>query len=130
MFILDKSRVVMIDVDDTICIWTPTPEHLQQDHSFQMGTGKFQFPVTPHKFHLEFIRKLKVQGYGIVVWSAGGEEWALQAVQKLGIEDLVDIVMSKPVLLLDDMPTTHLPRRTYFDPITGEKTSLKDDKKE
>jgi len=38
----------------------------------------------------------------IVVWSTGGKKYAREAVDKAGISEYVDIVMSKPIYIVDD----------------------------
>lgn len=45
-----------------------------------------------------------VRGYGIIVWSANGKEWAEKIVKRLKLEEYVDIVMTKPSKYLDDKP--------------------------
>jgi hypothetical protein len=42
------------------------------------------------------------------VWSAGGHEWAEKAVRMLGIEEYVDVVMSKPAWWIDDLPANKI----------------------
>jgi hypothetical protein len=39
----------------------------------------------------------------IIVWSAGGWEWALRVVQELQLEEYVHCVMSKPAWYMDDL---------------------------
>ena len=60
---------------------------------------------------------MKARGYSIVVWSAGGSDWAEVAVEALGIEDWVDVVMPKIDFHLDDVedPKDKIGKWAYID---------------
>lgn len=60
----------------------------------------------PHLAHIEILKQFKFQGHGVIVWSAGGHEWALKAIKLLGIEELVDLVAGKPDWWMDDRSCT------------------------
>lgn len=84
MIVLRKNKVLFCDVDKTLIIW----ESGNQWH--------------PHEEHIALLRQFKYQGHGVVVWSAGGYEWAERAVYLLGIDDLVDLIVNKPDWYIDD----------------------------
>src|ERR1035437_11138353 len=99
---LDKDRTIYIDCDDTLIIWNPDKYIHEREDIRWIGETKF-FSVLPHKKHIDFIRKIKMQGYGIVIFSAAGVNWAEKVVKTLGIEDLPDVIMSKPEFVIDDL---------------------------
>jgi hypothetical protein len=45
----------------------------------------------------------KQRGGFIIVWSRSGFEWAANVIKAIGLEETVDLVMSKPVVYFDDM---------------------------
>ena len=122
MFKLPQARVVTFDVDDTMLMWEPekyehTPEELL---CFTDEYG--QWHLLPHVNHVMFMRKLKQQGYGIVLWSAAGTDWAEKAAEMLKIEDLVDVCMSKPEFAVDDLLEAKriIKSVIWLDPVTGD----------
>jgi hypothetical protein len=52
------------------------------------------------------MKKHKARGHKIVVWSAGGWEWAKSVVETLELTEIVDLVMSKPAWFYDDIPSS------------------------
>jgi len=63
------------------------------------------------------MRRHKIRGSTIIVWSAGGAAWAKKAVEALGIEELVDIIMCKPRWYVDDLPADEWMKRNYLEDI-------------
>ncbi len=104
--LIGNDLVVVIDCDDTLVMWSETEErHLA-------GSGKvcLQDPydqttvyLLPHTQHINLIKKYKVQGYTVIVWSAAGALWAKEVVDQLKLHDYVDFIMSKPIKYVDDL---------------------------
>lgn len=103
------------DVDDTLVMW-------EANHT-QPGEGKIAIVdpndnqtvyLKPHKKHIKILKDLKSRGYYITVWSAGGYGWAEAVVKTLGIEEHVDVVMTKPIKFFDDLPLSELGSRVYI----------------
>lgn len=93
------------DVDDTLVSWAKYP-HMQEDSVlFEDPFCPGLFPLSPIKKTIESLKAGKEAGSTIVVWSAGGWEWALEVVTKLELQDYVDVVMSKPSRYYDDLPS-------------------------
>lgn len=87
------------DVDDTLLMWglNDHPEAIEVD--FQ-GVKK---KLVVHKTHITKMEEHKFRGHRIIVWSAGGSEWAEYVVKLLKIEHLVDLVITKPDWYYDDL---------------------------
>lgn len=89
MITIKSDKIIFVDVDDTLVLWSSTSP-----------------TYTPHHGHILMLKKFKARGHKIVVWSAGGWEWANKIVNELGLELYVDIVMSKPAWFIDDLPSS------------------------
>lgn len=119
---LDKERVVYVDCDDTLIIWEPNKyEHTEKDLVHYVDNyGAWTF--LKHQANIDFVIKLKRQGYGVVVWSAAGAEWAEKVVKLLKLEEVADVVLSKPEIALDDLLDAKriIKSVIWIDPITGD----------
>ena len=106
-----ETGTAWFDVDDTLVIWEYT------DSMETVTCNNYGKDVTLgiHKPHLEQLKKFKERGWVIVVWSQGGAEWAEEVVTKLGIENWVDLVITKPRYIFDDLETRYwMPHRRYI----------------
>ena len=119
---IKQSRTVMVDVDESILLWSPElyPHSPNDLIVLEEGGRKHQF--LPHYKNIEFIKKLKLQGYGLIFWSAGGNDWCERIVKELKLEDIADVCMSKPEFAIDDLLDAKRIIKTvlWIDPITGE----------
>ena len=122
MFYLDQSRLACFDCDDTLVNWDISKYPHTEDELVQVPDDQYHWKVLPHHKNIELLKRLKAQGYGIVVWSAAGNDWARTVIQMLGIEQFVDICMSKPELAVDDLLEAKriIKSVIWIDPITGE----------
>lgn len=115
-FILESNLIVGVDVDDTLVSWEfaneerPHPDCEKVEIVFQGKTSKYW--IFPANIRSLITHKLK--GHNIVVWSGSGFEWAQKVVETLGLESFVDIIMSKPRWLLDDMKPEDFMPRSYW----------------
>lgn len=124
-----KGLTVYFDVDQTLVMFGPRTKR-----QFYEPEDATDFQVDTHQRHVRALREHKHRGHKIVVWSAGGAEWAEQVVRNLGIEDLVDICIAKPSWFYDDKTASEfMPEvnRVYFnDGVTDDaKTVSKRNKK-
>lgn len=86
MFIIRSDKTLFCDVDDTLVLWSPTGASYK-----------------PHQAHIDLIKRFHKRGQPVIVWSAGGYEWALKIVKELGLEPYVTAVMAKPMWYVDDL---------------------------
>lgn len=119
---LEKERVVYCDVDDTLILWdTKIYPHEEKDLiTFSDEYGIWQ--LLPHQANINFLINLKRQGYGIVVWSAAGASWAETVINKLGLQKIPDMILSKPELAMDDLlePDRIIKSVVWIHPVTGD----------
>jgi hypothetical protein len=116
---LKKERVVYTDCDDTLIMWEQFKDSDELYDALEIEPG---FKVYPNYKNIEFILKLKHQGYGVVIWSAAGSEWAEKVTKLLGLEEVADFVMAKPEICLDDLLDAKriIKSVVWLDPNTGE----------
>jgi hypothetical protein len=73
------------------------------------GSIRFRDPETnteevayPHWPNINLLKKYKEEGCTIIVWSGSGGHYSHNVLVALGIRDLVDLVMDKPLEYVDD----------------------------
>ena len=101
MIICKKDNPIYFDVDDTLVIWSFSPE---EKDLIQFKYHGHVYTLKPHNKHIRFLKSQKKRSRSVIVWSAGGWEWASCVVKALGIEKYVDVVIEKPILCIDDVP--------------------------
>ena len=70
----------------------------------------------PVEKHIEKIKDHNAQGHYVVVWSAGGREWAEKIISLLKLEPYVDAIITKPNWIYDDYdPSEWMPKRQYIE---------------
>lgn len=103
--ISDSQRISYFDVDETLISHFPTEEVKTMDYSgIQLnfnGVTRFIYPM--HK-NIDLISELRLCGYQIAIWSMSGSDHAERIVKLLKIEHLVDVILPKPHLYVDDKP--------------------------
>lgn len=104
------------DVDDTLLMWD-MPEYALEDEIVEVTCRGLTSKRCINSYNLDLLHKMARSGHGIVVWSAGGSDWAEAAVIALGIEDIVDVVTGKASYYIDDLadPAKVLGKHGYFD---------------
>jgi hypothetical protein len=108
MNVIESESIVFVDVDDTLIMWSGT-------HTSTIPNDllvKVQDPYSPtvislikHIGHIKILKDRKARGACIIVWSAGGYRWAEAVVKALALEASVDMIMSKPIMYIDDSPS-------------------------
>lgn len=142
MKVLPCKQPTYFDVDDTLVMWNrpaaddpdaieitcPTSRterfllEMTDDGNLEPDTptetvsvGTWTERLKPHKKHIEQLKLHKLRGHTVIVWSAGGWEWAEAVVRALKLEQYVDLVIEKPMWFYDDlMPNEFMGKRYYM----------------
>ncbi len=131
MIVFPESNSVWIDVDDTLVLWAPTQEQKDKfgiditcpgsmvwdrDGSEIGFAPDWTEKLVPHKVHIEQIKRHKMRGQLVVVWSQGGANWAHAVVKALKLEQFVDLVIGKPTWIIDDKdPSFWMPKPFWLE---------------
>lgn len=128
MFVMKCKQTTYFDVDDTLVMWKASPEELAErgveitcpistyynEDGEQKTIEGWKQLLLPHRYHIEQLKQHKLRGHTIIVWSAGGYDWAEAVVRSLGLEQYVDLVISKPIWCYDDLqPNEIIPKPQY-----------------
>jgi hypothetical protein len=102
MYKVPNGPTAYFDVDDTLISWNMEDGHSSSDYVVIECRGRSdEYLVNRH--NLMHLMKLSTRGHGIIVWSAGGSDWAEAVVKALNIEEYVDVVAPKPTYYIDDV---------------------------
>lgn len=107
------NRTVYFDVDDTLIEWRLCGEK---------DAGAVRIEKDGHVFykkviqdHVDELKNQKMTGNTVVVWSAGGGEWAATVVRALDLEKYVDVCLTKPDFYYDDKDVSDwFPKKRFY----------------
>lgn len=110
MKVIEGDNIYYYDCDDTLVMWDNIYKKYEEDGVTPTNAiqciapySTMIFELVPHDQHIHHLKESSKHGVTIIVWSAGGYQWAEEVVKKLGLEDYVDAVMSKPSKYIDDL---------------------------
>jgi predicted phosphatase len=102
MQVIPNDRILAVDVDGTL---VDTLNHITISPYLVLNYGNSIYKLAPRRFNIDLmIHHKRVRGYFIMVWSANGVVWAERVVKLLGLEQYVDLVITKPLEYIDDKP--------------------------
>jgi len=114
-----REKPVYFDVDDTLLMWHGRglwgPEEPGTIPVVDIFDGATLY-LKPHKKMIDELLRLHARGMYIVVWSAAGYEWAKSAVEALNLNDKVHLIIGKPIMMFDDLPTEQGIGKTKYIP--------------
>lgn len=133
-----KGLVVNFDVDDTLVMWGKTDASDPDGVKFVCPAGVCYPDATKavfadidqqarevggwvehlkvHKKHVAQLKEHALRGHKVIVWSAGGEDWAEAVVKTLELEPYVTLVMAKPMWCYDDKkPEEYMPKSQWIE---------------
>lgn len=116
MIVIKNESTIFVDCDDTLIMWG---KKYNKPHK---GAIEIRDPyddslnyLKPHMKHINLLKKYKGRGNSIVCWSAGGFKWAEAVIKALKLESYVDLIVTKPIKYIDDLPAKKiLGTRLYF----------------
>lgn len=103
MIVIEDRPTVYFDVDNTLVLWPDFSPEIFQKHKgiLRFSSGVF---CVPNVANINALKEHAARGHKIIIWSAGGAAWGAQIIKLLDLEDLVDLVLAKPMWFYDDKP--------------------------
>lgn len=115
MLVVKNELVRPCDVDGTLVIHDHTKCH-KTVQVFDPATKKW-LTMGVNVNMVRLLVEEKHRGGYVIVWSRGGYEWAKNVVLALNLENVVDLVMSKPLAYYDDTPVKKwMKDRVFIEP--------------
>lgn len=118
MQVIHSTKIAYFDADQTLVF----SESELKNHPQRSTLGGVRFINSVAWYldsrHYSLLREFKARGFTIVVWSAGGSEWAEKVVRSFNLTSYVDLVIGKPDFFIDDKPAAgFMPEsmRTYIE---------------
>lgn len=115
--IIDNDVICAFDVDQTLVVWNEGITEFHSDLEIRNPYDGMQVLVQVHSPHVRLLRQMKARGRFVIVWSAGGYEWAKSVVEALGLTNHVDLIMTKPIAYVDDVPVEDWLQHRIFIPM-------------
>lgn len=112
-----RTKTIFFDVDGTLIKWKGP-----QGPGMPSSSAGYE----RNERVIEDLRRLHVMGHKTIVWSGMGEDHARHIVAALGLGNWVDVIISKPNIVFDDMgwEWTRAPYRILIDPLSDYKSPL------
>jgi len=119
MIIIKSEFPIPIDVDGTLVL-----EANAENRALGLKVISVKDPLTggmltmcAHEPNIRLIKEEHSRGSYLMVWSRGGYAWAAAVVVALNLQDIVNEVMTKPHVYIDDVDVKEwMPSRVYLPP--------------
>lgn len=112
MQVFDNEYVVAFDIDQTLIMHSDSFGDMEIFNPYSGSKIKFY----ENKLHTELLKQYKGRGMCIMVWSAGGTQWAKTIINTLNLQDYVDLIITKPSKYVDDLKASKiLVNRVYLE---------------
>jgi hypothetical protein len=102
MKIIKNERPVFTDIDGTLIVHGPK-QGIPTVQVYDPESCKY-VTMGINRAMVKIVREEKARGAFIIAWSRGGYQWAKNVINALDLEEHTDIVMTKPLVYLDDIP--------------------------
>jgi hypothetical protein len=102
-----KAPIVYVDCDDTLVSWNydtncPGPNKIE---FIDPEDGEILYLETLPE-NIKAIKTHKLRKHTVILWSAGGADWAEEVANKIGLGKSVDAYADKPTWFYDDLPAS------------------------
>lgn len=112
MRINENENIILVDIDNTLILHNGKKEIELNYYGMVKWAGV-------HKEHIRLLKSYKQRGFFIRAHSNNGWQWTKEVIEKLGLEDIVNDVESKPTRFMDDVELEHnevVGMRVYISP--------------
>lgn len=90
-----------VDIDDTLLLWDVPKEGAMVTFTEPHTGDSITVPINENNIRL--LKEKKSRGAFIILWSQGGWEYGNAVATALGIRQYVNLIMTKPIGLIDDL---------------------------
>jgi predicted phosphatase len=97
---IKSNNITVFDIDDTLVMYKNF--RVKTDKTIEFDYGDEKIYLTPHKFHVTFLKHCFNRGDYVIAWSKNSYEWCEQVIKKLKLTKYVHVCMSKPSRHVDD----------------------------
>lgn len=105
--VIENDHPWGVDIDDTLLLWdVPVTTPGVKTVTFLHPTLGYTISVVINENNLLLMKEKKGRGCFIVLWSQGGYEYGRVVRDALNLQGFVDLIMTKPVGLIDDLPSS------------------------
>ncbi len=119
MQVLNTSNAVFFDIDGTLVreinrddtTYVKTLNGLSISHPLRDGESTRRILMGAN---IQLLRDMHARGRFIIVWSAGGYQWAESVVRALGLEQYVHLIIEKPIAYVDDLDASQFMGQRIF----------------
>lgn len=118
-----REKPVYFDCDDTLVMWKGLGHWDNEEPGVVPVKCVFdnsEIYLKPHTKMIEKLKTLHARGMYIVIWSAGGYEWAKAVMEALQLQKYTHLVIGKPIMMFDDLPTEEALGKTKYIPYDKE----------
>lgn len=109
LLLTQSESIIFVDCDDTLVMWGDDLRAGDRTVSIENPHNPGEFDILRvNEGHLRVLKDRYMRGSYIIVWSAGGYQWAETVVKALELEDYVHQIMSKPLAYMDDKDASQI----------------------
>jgi len=99
--VVENEAVWGVDIDDTLLLWDVPKEGPMVTFTEPHTKDSITVPINENNIRL--LKEKKARGAYIILWSQGGWEYAKTVADALGLHDYIDLIMTKPIGIIDDL---------------------------
>lgn len=99
--LMENDNWFYIDIDNTLLV-QDDKINIPDSSRIEMELANEKFYLIPHSKNIQTLKNMWDMGFTCVAWSAAGQKWAMQAIEKLNLKQYIHIYLSKPNYYMDD----------------------------
>lgn len=111
---LQFDRVLFADCDDTLITFDFPPKYTNR--AIMIGPEGYKRLALPMTKNIEKLKNARSRGHGVVIWTQGGYAWGKMVVDALQLQNYVDLIVTKPSWIYDDLPVEKWMGPRFFTP--------------